>query len=154
MSLSGILRYKLLLPVVTAAIALAPLASTQAQSSDFGTVEVQLSFPSDFTPAMKLCAQSTTNYYLLNCIDTEEGPPGITAEITVRPGEYFIFATVLGERTVGGDLFTLYHAEVGREAQPIPVSVSANETVTGVSTSNEGLCFRNPKPAYCVEPPQ
>lgn len=154
MQSSSILRYKLLYPVIAAAVSLVPLAPTQAQSDEFGTVEVQLSFPSDYTPAMKVCAQSTENYYLLNCIETEEGPPGMTTELTIRPGEYFIFTTVLGERTVGGDLYTQYYAEPGRESEPIAINVRAGEKITGISPITPAGCLSSSKPAYCVEPPQ
>jgi len=127
MRVSNVFRSKIFSPIVAAAIALAPIASAQSQSSEFGTVEVSIAFPSDYTPASKVCAQSTDNYYLLNCVETEDGPPGGTAELSLRPGEYFIFAAVLGQRTAGGDLFTLYHAAPGANSQPVPVSVSAGQ---------------------------
>lgn len=150
----NIRSYKMFLPIVAAAIALAPITSTQAQSSEFGTVEVQLSFPSDFTPAMKVCAQSTDNFYLLSCTETEEGPPGGTAELNIRSGEYFIFTTVLGERTQGGDLYTQYYVEPASGSRPTAVNVVAGERITGITPQNPVGCLSSSKPPYCVEPPQ
>ncbi len=125
-------------------------------SSEFGTLEGTLSYPSDQLPALTVCAQSTQNYYLLSCIEAEANQR--TFRMTIRPGEYYIFsyrAGALRDGTTGNvrDAF-LYHTRSETSNDPLPVRVVAGKTVSNISPQNSRVCgTRTPDPAYCVKPP-
>jgi hypothetical protein len=125
------------------------LPVAQGSLEGFGTISGQLSFPSDILPAMTICAQSTSNYYLLNCIESEDEQR--TFQMDVRPGEYFVFSYISES---SGESITQYHANWGNNSQPIPVRVNAGGTFTNVNPQNYVLCRERPYPSYCVRPPQ
>ncbi|MGA7952253.1 MAG: hypothetical protein WCA07_01920, partial [Gloeobacterales cyanobacterium] len=127
-------------------------SSAEPSNSSGGVIEGKLSYPSDFIPAMTVCAQSISNYQQLTCIRTKEGQR--TFKLSVKPGENFVFSQVKGSFTDGAtgrvyDAF-FYHAK-GRT--PIPVRVSAGKTISGVSLNNQRIChYGLPAAAYCVTP--
>lgn len=120
----------------------------QSNSNSFGTVTGQLSFPSDYLPEMTVCAQSMSNYYLLNCVKTAEGQS--TFELSVRPGEYFIFSYSNPE----GVPTTHYYTGSNESDRPLPVRVAAGRRITNINLENYGLCghWVNTEPAFCVRP--
>jgi len=126
----------------------ADLASTAPQ---LGIIQGRLSYPSDFVPPMRVCAQSVSNYYLMNCINTEARDRSSfqNFKLTVSPGEYFIFAYASSEDSGTPFDYQAYHANSN---QPISVKVSAGKVITNIQVNQWQLCRRNPRPSYCIAP--
>lgn len=129
--------------------------ASPTNSSEFGTIEGTLFYPSEPMPALTVCAQSTQNYYLLSCI--ESAAEQQTFRMTIRPGEYYIFsyrAAVLQAGRTGNmqDAF-IYYTRSETSNDPLPVRVVAGRTLSNISPKNARVCgTRTPEPAYCVKP--
>lgn len=126
---------------------LAPLYLAQDSQ---GVVEGTLSYPSDILPAMRVCAQSTSNVYLMSCIDTEEDQGSF--EMSLNPGEYYFFSYMLWPdaeqfifHSIGGFRVDTSHA-------PQAESVVAGQTTRGIAINNPRTCEEYAQ--YCVTPPQ
>lgn len=128
----------------------ADLAST-APANQLGIIQGRLSYPSDFVPPMRVCAQSVSNYYLMNCINTEARDRSSfqNFKLTVSPGEYFVFAYASREDSGTPFDYQAYHANSN---QPISVKVSAGKVITNIQVNQWQLCRRNPRPSYCITP--
>lgn len=115
-----------------------------------GTVEATIQYPSDFIPELRVCAQSTSNPYLMNCVDTAEEQRSV--EMMLDPGEYYFFSY---EEWTDGRQF-LFHSvggfRSGASNAPKPVSVRVGQTTQDVVMNNPFTCSEYPQ--YCVTPPQ
>lgn len=118
-----------------------------------GTVEGRIAYPSDFTPAMRVCGQSTQNPYLMSCVSTEENQPAFS--LTLDPGDYYFFAFEANAFPDGRGYF-LFHTVGGFQAGgsnvPASVSVVAGQTTTGVTANNPRTCTEYSQ--YCATPPR
>lgn len=118
-----------------------------------GTVEGTIQYPSDILPAMQVCAQSTSNAYLMSCLNTEEFQSSFS--LSLPPGEYYFFAYEEDAYGDGRGAF-LFHSVGGYRAggsnAPAPVRVSTGLTSTGVVTNNPWTCTEYSQ--YCVTPPR
>ncbi len=125
--------------------------ASKAQANQVGVIQGRLSYPSDFVPPMRVCAQSVSNYYLMNCINTEARDRSSfqNFKLTVSPGEYFIFA--YASREDSGTPFD-YQAYYANSNQPIPLRVLAGKVITNIQVNQWQLCRRNPCPSYCIAP--
>ncbi|NEZ61053.1 PPC domain-containing protein [Adonisia turfae] len=138
------------------AVASGQPTSQSSSSAGEGVIEGRLTYPSDYVPALRVCAQSTSNYYLLNCISTELDQTSF--QLSVSPGEYYVFSYEKdtfrdADTNVMYDAF-FYHANWEPNSNPIPVRVVAGETVSGISLENYSICRdRATTPSYCVVPP-
>jgi hypothetical protein len=125
-----------------------------SKSTNVGVIQGRLSYPSEFVPRMRACAQSIStisNYYLMNCINTEARDRSSfqNFKLIVSPGEYFIFAYASREDSGASFDYQAYHAS---SDQPISIQVSAGKVITNIQVNQWQLCRRNPRPSYCIAP--
>ena len=112
-----------------------------------GTIKGKLYYPSEYIPAMTVCAQSVHNYYLMNCTPTKEDQESYT--LTVNPGEYFVFGHVNGEGREG----SIYHAGSSPESRPKVVKVLPSRSTQNIDIDNWFVCRKDAIPSYCIIPP-
>ncbi|MGK7878416.1 MAG: hypothetical protein AB4426_35470 [Xenococcaceae cyanobacterium] len=116
------------------------LGLTAVKVQATGTIDGDLSALSEFLPAFKVCAQSTTNFYLLHCTKIQANQ--WTYSLTVSPGEYFIFAQGFPGVIAGRNLLrrpTFYYGDdTQNENQPKAVRVSSGETLTNINPNHLG----------------
>ncbi len=125
--------------------------TSNAKDNQVGVIQGRLSYPSDFVPPMRVCAQSVSNYYLMNCINTEARDRSSfqNFKLTVSPGKYLVFAYASREDSGASFDYQAYHASSN---QPIPIQVSAGKVITNIQVNQWQLCRRNPRPSYCIAP--
>ena len=135
------------------------LDGTCNEQDNYGFIEGRLTYPSEYIPPFRVCAQLITNYYLMNCIDTTENQNSF--RLAVDPGPYFVFS--YRENSFKDpdtdkyfDAFFYYASGNNQAGLPIIVQVTAGRTVTGISLENYAIC--NPRfgtpPSYCIAPPK
>lgn len=79
-SVSLLLAIALCLPVVI------EMSNEAIAASDEGGIEGKVTYPSDFIPALTVCAQSVNNFNQLKCVQTKDDQR--TYKLTVKPGKY------------------------------------------------------------------
>jgi hypothetical protein len=127
-------------------------ASTRSVEAGNGVIEGKVAYPSDYLPAMTVCAQSTSNFQSMSCINTQEQQR--TFKLTVKPGEYFVFSHAKNGFTDGNtgkkhDAFFYY----AKNNTPISVRVSAGALTSDITPRDQRVCNYNiPKAAYCTVP--
>lgn len=124
----------------------------EAVNGTNGVIEGKVAYPSDYIPAMTVCAQSTSNFQSMSCVNTRE--QWRTFKLTVKPGEYFIFSYIKDSFTDGKtgkkhDAFFYY----AKNNTPIPVRVSAGVLTSDITPRDPRVCrYDIPTAAYCTVP--
>jgi hypothetical protein len=143
--------------------------TTIGESQVPGIIEGRIFFPSSYVPALRVCAQSTDNPFLLNCITTQEDQTEY--QLSVTSGEYFVFTQELEEEMITesfGYRITQYYTteSTNSSMSPAVVRVIAGETISNINPENPSLCTppiamsngrpvpapRWSRPSYCVTP--
>lgn len=77
--------------------------STPASVGVPGTIEGTTAYPSEFNPAQRVCAQSTTDSGYERCTDVpeQEGPDAPKFSIKVTPGSYHVYAYLRNPADLG-----------------------------------------------------
>jgi hypothetical protein len=79
--------------------------SAMPQTGAPGTIEGTTSYPSEFNPAQRVCAQSVSDPSYERCTDAPEqgGADAPTFSIKVAPGAYYVYAFLRDPSDVGID---------------------------------------------------
>ena len=123
-----------------------------AQSSQ-GVVEGTILFPSDYKPALRLCAQSTSNAYLMTCIDSPASQASFS--MTLDPGDYYFFSYLDESNSQGRRGFFYFHTiggyRAGGSVEPKVVTVRSVQTIRDVVVNEPNTCSEYSQ--YCITPP-
>lgn len=120
--------------LATTTLLAALLATPVASQSRPGRIEGSLSYPSDYIPALKVCAKNIRNS-TLSCIQTKKDQKQYRIE--VPPGTYHVYATV----TIAGQKDTAYYSRAVtcglrygcNDHRPIAVTVRASQVVKNIN---------------------
>lgn len=117
---------------------------TLAPQEEPGTIAGSTSYPSDFNPAQRVCAQSVADENYERCADVpeQEGTLAPTFSIKVTPGSYYVYATLKDPSDMGlQEEVRAYYTEFVtcglRAGCPsharLEVVVSSGQTVSGIN---------------------
>ncbi|HAJ62682.1 MAG TPA: hypothetical protein DCP31_28460 [Cyanobacteria bacterium UBA8543] len=120
--------------LTTTTLLAALLATPVASQTRSGRIEGSLSFPSNYIPALKVCAKNIRNNSL-SCIQTKQNQKQY--KIEVQPGTYHVYATV----TIAGQKDTAYYSRAVtcglrygcNDHRPIAVTVRAGQVAKGIN---------------------
>lgn len=127
----AIVRIKILATTTLLAALLTTPVASQTRS---GRIEGTLSYPSDYIPALRVCAKNIKNNSQ-RCIQTQKNQKPYKIEIP--PGTYHVYASV----TIAGQTDTAYYSRAVtcglryecKDHRPIPVTVKSGQVVRGIN---------------------
>lgn len=125
----------------------------QIAQAQEGLVEGFVTYPSEVTPAMSVCAQSLSNLYLMSCIETPndwQGQP-VSFKMSLAPGDYYFFAYELNEPEASLRYYSNSPSVYRGNGQPNVVSVRSGRTVSDVYPGHYRTCDNYPD--ICITPP-
>lgn len=114
-----------------------------------GTVEGSALFPSEYKPALRVCAQATSNAYLMTCIDSPESQNAFS--MTLDPGEYYFFSYLNNGRGGAFIFHSIGNAQYGASDAPKAVRVIAGQITRGIVINESSTCEQYSQ--YCITPP-
>ena len=110
------------------------LATPVASQTRFGRIEGTLSYPSDYIPALRVCAKNISNNSQ-RCIQIKKNQKQY--KIEVPAGTYHVSASV----TIAGQSDTAYYSRAVtcglryecKDHRPIPVTVKSGQVIKGIN---------------------
>lgn len=128
--------------LIFALIVIAAEATLRGPEKQLGTLKIELSYPSDYVPAMIVCADPIEWWKLKRCMTTEADTRKI--KLSVPKGQYYVFASTLD---AWGRLWISYRAYYSefikcglntncKDHSPIQISVESGQTIGEISPSD------------------